>query len=323
MLGLLLGGVTAVAVVLAVALVLTRRRLAEADHALLAERRRIEGAVAAERHAHDELARALDAIPEAVVIVDAAGEQRYANAAAGVLASARHGDALVAAAVQELVGEALAGERGQRHLDLYGPPRRHLVVTATPLFAGDVLDGALVRVGDETERQRVDLMRRDFVANVSHELKTPVGALSLLSEAIEDEDDPDVVARLQARFVDEIDRLARTIEDLLELSRIEGEAVLELEPVDVAAVVADAVARVEQAAEQRNSHVQVRVPLGMQIEADRRQLASAIANLLDNALKYSDPGSVVDVRALVEDDHAVIAVRDHGIGIPGKDLERV
>ena len=313
----------AIGVLLGATLLHTRRRLVEVEADLAAERSQLRGAVDAERRARDELVRALDAVPEAIVVVDASGQHRHANEAAEALQGARHADALVAAAVEELLAEALAGERGRRELDLYGPPRRYLVVTATPLFDGDELDGALVRVGDETERTRVDAMRRDFVANVSHELKTPVGALSLLAEAIEDEDDPEVVARLQGRFIDEVERLARTIEDLLELSRIEGEAQLELESLDVAAVVADAVARVEQIAAQRKARVRTVVPEGMRMEGDRRQLASAIANLLDNGLKYSDPGSDVEVLCHADGDTAVIVVRDHGIGIPAREVERI
>ncbi|MEZ5145246.1 MAG: ATP-binding protein [Acidimicrobiales bacterium] len=256
--------------------------------------------------------------------MDEQGETVFRNHIAASYESGRHSDALVAAAVEELIDDALAGVHANRTLDLFGPPRRTLVITATPLFAESASVGALAVIEDVTEQRRVDAVRRDFVANISHELKTPVGAISLLAETLLAEDDVEVSQRLTTRMVDEALRVNRTIEDLLELSRIENEEMPRLEPVPVHLVLAEGVDRIRPAAEQAGIPVQVHEPdPRLAVMGDRRQLVSAVYNLLDNAVKYSDPGSPVEVRAGTDGRYVDIAVQDHGIGIPARDLERV
>ena len=144
----------------------------------------------------------------------------------------------------ELIRGVVNGEAQTRTLDLYGPPRRTLNVVAVPLDDGWRSIGGAVVIEDVSERRRVDAMRRDFVANISHELKTPVGALGLLAETLGGEGDPDVVRRLAARMQLESQRVARIIDDLLDLSRIESEEAPLREPVPVHLVVAQAVERV-------------------------------------------------------------------------------
>jgi len=264
------------------------------------------------------LTQALDAIPQAVLIADADGRVVVRNRVADTFADARHSDALVEAAIDELLTEALAGQAGTRPIDLFGPPRRTLVIAATPLP-----DGALVVVDDISERRRLEATRRDFVANISHELKTPVGAMGLLAETLLAEDDRQVASRLAERIVNEAFRLDRTIEDLLVLSRIEGEEIAAHEPVSTGLLVADAVERIRPAAEQAGIEVAVEEVDELAIVGDRRQLVSALYNLLDNAVKYSDEGDEVEVRAIAEGSNVVLQVQDHGIGIPKADLERV
>jgi len=264
------------------------------------------------------LTQALDAIPQAVLIADADGRVVVRNRVADTFADARHSDALVEAAIDELLTEALAGQAGTRPIDLFGPPRRTLVIAATPLP-----DGALVVVDDISERRRLEATRRDFVANISHELKTPVGAMGLLAETLLAEDDRQVASRLAERIVNEAFRLDRTIEDLLVLSRIEGEEIAAHEPVSTGLLVADAVERIRPAAEQAGIEVAVEEVDELAIVGDRRQLVSALYNLLDNAVKYSDEGDEVEVRAIAEGSNVVLQVQDHGIGIPKGDLERV
>ena len=274
--------------------------------------------------ARSRLEWALQAIPQGVRIVDEQGETVFSNHIANALDSGRHSDALVAAAVKELIDDALLGVHANRTLDLFGPPRRTLVITATPLFAEGASVGALAVIDDVTEQRRVDAVRRDFVANISHELKTPVGAISLLAETLLVEDDAEISRRLTSRMVDEALRVNRTIEDLLELSRIENEEVPHVEPVPVHVVLAEAADRIRPAAENAGIDVQVDEPdQRLAVLGDRRQLVSAIYNLLDNAVKYSDPGSAVQVRAGTDGRYVDIAVQDHGIGIPARDLERV
>ncbi|MGZ4710481.1 MAG: sensor histidine kinase [Acidimicrobiales bacterium] len=279
--------------------------------------------MAAERAQADEtrlrLSQALDAIPQGVLIADAEGQVVVRNRVADSFADARHSDALVEAAIDEMLAEALEGHEGVRPIDLFGPPRRTLVITATPLP-----DGALVVVDDISERRRLEATRRDFVANISHELKTPVGAMGLLAETLLAEDDRQVASRLAERIVNEAFRLDRTIEDLLVLSHIEGEEIAAHEPVAPRLLVEEAVERIRPAAEQAGIEVVVGdVDPGLAILGDRRQLVSALYNLLDNAVKYSDDGDEVQVRAVPVGSSVALEVEDHGIGIPKADLERV
>jgi two-component system sensor histidine kinase SenX3 len=179
-------------------------------------------------------------------------------------------------------------------------------------------------IDDVTDRRRLEAVRRDFVANISHELKTPVGALGLLAETLLSEDDPAVARRLAERLLDEAFRVGRTIDDLLALSQIEADEVGLRDEVPVHLFIAEAVERVRPAAEQHDISIQVEEPAArLVVLGDRRQLVSATYNLLDNAVKYSDPGSTVEVRARTDGQWIELSVEDHGIGIPRRDLERV
>ncbi|MEO7556960.1 MAG: ATP-binding protein [Acidimicrobiales bacterium] len=272
------------------------------------------------------LAEALEVIPEGVLIADEHGQVAYRNAAAAEFSSARHGEALVSAAITELLERALEGRSDRRTLDLFGPPRRTLVVSATPLDDERRTVGALAIIDDVSERRRLEGVRRDFVANISHELKTPVGALGLLAETLLAEDDPAVASRLAERMLNEAFRVGRTIDDLLELSRIEAEEAPSREPVPVHLAVAEAVERIRPAAEQQGITIRVAEPRkSLTVIGDRRQIVSALYNLLDNAVKYSDTGHEVDVKVAVAvaGDRIAIEVRDRGIGIPTRDLERI
>ena len=273
------------------------------------------------------LEQALDALPGGVLVADASGTVVFRNATAEEFHDARHGEALVEAAVAELVGLAATGTAGDRTLDLFGPPRRTIVVTATPLVDdGGVAFGAVAWVDDVTERRRLEEVRRDFVANISHELKTPVGALSLLAETMLSETDAEVAERLAQRMVGEASRVADTIDDLLVLSRIEaGENERNpCHPVPVTDVVDDAVDRLRPAAERRGITIGISgVEADVHVLADRRQVVSALYNLLDNATKYSDEGSVVEVSTAMGEGVVDLVVADTGIGIPARDVERV
>jgi two-component system sensor histidine kinase SenX3 len=273
--------------------------------------------------ARARLQQALDSLSHAVLIIDAAGTVVERNAAADAFVSARHSDALVEAAVAELVERALRGEHASRTVELFGPPRRVLVVTTTPLDS-EAGRAAVAVVEDVTERRQLEAIRTDFVANISHELKTPVGAIGLLAETLQAEDDPLVSARLAGRIQSESLRVGRTIEDLLELSRIELGQVSTVEPVMIDEIVSEAVQRIRPAAEQAGiTLVGDAVQSGVVVSADRRQLTSALSNLLDNAVKYSDAGGSVEVEVSESGDEVVVCVADHGIGIPTRDIERV
>ncbi len=279
--------------------------------------------------AEARLASALGVIPEGVVVFDTDGTIAFRNKVAAGYLAARHGEALVEEAISELARELLEGRGGgagtpTRTVELFGPPRRTLVVHGVALEQNAEEMGVAVVIDDVTERRRLEAVRRDFVANISHELKTPVGALGLLAETLVSEDDPAITRRLAERMLAEAFRVGRTIDDLLELSRIEADEGVAREEVLVHLVIAEAVDRVRGAAEQRGIAIDVEEPAArLGVFGDRRQLVSAMYNLLDNAVKYSDAGSPIHVQAHTDGRFLELAVRDHGIGIPRRDLERV
>jgi two-component system sensor histidine kinase SenX3 len=292
---------------------------------------RLEKAVAKEqalavsaRASIDRLRLALDVLPAGVVVTDSRGTVVLRNASATHFLGIRHADVLVAEAVGSLLRTALAGEHRRQTLELYGPPKRTVVVTAVPVEDVGAPAAALATIEDVTERSRLESVRTDFVANISHELKTPVGALALLAEALVGEDEADIVNRLAEKMVIEAHRVARIIEDLLELSRIELGESPHREVVSVGLIAAEAVERVRHLAEHRDIRIEVHEP-SRRVNAvgDRRELVSAVANLVENGVKYSDPGSVVEVAARTDGTWVDIDVRDHGIGIPARDLDRI
>ena len=318
----------------------TRRRITRAtarlggggpEHDAGDELDALEAAVdLAGRHADAALAslrliRALDAIPQGVVICDEQGEVVFENEVGSSFSRARHGDALVAAAIDDLLAVATAGSAASRTIELYGPPRRTLVIDAYPLASMAVArpGGALAVIADVSERRRLEQVRRDFVANISHELKTPVGALALLAETLlgaEDDRDRD---RLAHRMLDEAHRVGHTIDDLLSLSRIEADQATEWDEVELATVISEACARAASAAEQRGITIERPAAQAPAVRGDARQLVSALFNLLDNAVKYSDAGSVVTVVVRQVGNWVELSVADHGPGIPERDRERI
>ncbi|MGH9293680.1 MAG: sensor histidine kinase [Acidimicrobiales bacterium] len=270
------------------------------------------------------LRRALDRLPQAVVIRDEHGQTAFSNAKAQRLMGGRHGDALAAQAVEELLASTMMGSSEERTMELYGPPRRTLVVRTESIDNGSRALGVLAVIDDVSDRRRLEEVRRDFVANVSHELKTPMGALGLLAETLLTENEPAVAGRLAQRIHTEAFRISRVIDDLLDLSRIETEESPPREPLLVNLVMAEAAERVRAAAEQQRVDVVLSEPAPpVVVLGDRRQLTSALYNLLENAVKFSYEGTKVDCSAQVEGDEVVIDVTDRGIGIPARDLERI
>ncbi len=227
---------------------------------------------------------------------------------------------LVSEAVERHLRRAIRGTASGQNVEFIGPPRIVLTVQAIPLEDG----GALVTVDDVSERARLDAVRTDFVANISHELKTPVGALAVLAEALADVDDPASARRLADKMVEEAHRAARTIDDLLELSRTELGGAAAKDIVSVSQVVDDAVERVRAAAEQNSVTVKIDTGPGhLSVVGSHRQLVSAVANLLENAVKYSDTGSEVLVETRCDGSWIEIVVTDTGIGIPPRDIDRI
>ena len=184
----------------------------------------------------------------------------------------------------------------------------------------------LVLAEDLTELRRVEAIRRDFVANVSHELKTPVGALSLLAETMEDAaDDPEAVRRFAKRMQHESLRLTNVVQDLITLSRLQGgEPVAEPKVVTLDDVVHDAVDRCRLKAEPKDITLAIGGREGLKVHGDEELLITAVRNFIDNAIAYSPERTrVVVCTRLADERHAEISVTDQGIGIPEADLQRI
>lgn len=277
--------------------------------------------------AERQLLRIVEALPLGVLVFDNTGERLFANGAADALVADRLHTALVASAVAEVVEEAgsLADQAATRVLELYGPGRTHLSIRGVPVAAGVVGQSAVVvTIEDVTEVRSADLLRREFVANVSHELKTPIGAIGLLAETLLDVDDPTVARRLAERLQNEAFRLAATVDGLLTLARIESGEHTPLAPIRLDDVLAAVIGREATHAEARGVEVRVHLdPPDLAVMGDRVQLISGFGNLVDNAVKYSGKGSEVTVLGWVEGQHATVTVQDRGIGIPEADLERI
>ncbi len=247
------------------------------------------------------LRRSLDTLTQGVVLCDENGTVIYRNGRANALMVSRHGDALAAQAVTEMLEDAWHEGSAERTLDLYGPPRRTLQVRARQIDDGRRPLGVIALIEDVSERRRLEEIRRDFVANVSHELKTPMGALGLLAETLVSEPDPDVAQRLAGRIHNEAFRVSRIIDDLLDLSRIESEEAPPREPVLVNLVMADAIERVRSTADQRGIEIVLHEPSPpVAVMGDRRQLVSAMHALLENAITYSYDNSKVVVTGTVQ-----------------------
>ncbi len=306
------------------------RGLGAAVRALERELTHLDAERADDRAERDRLSDAQQALPIGVIVTDAAGQILNRNRMAARYVGARHADALVEAAIPELVAAALSAEGAEpepdghlrRELALVGPPRRVLDVRARAIGA-DARRGAVVTIRDITDIRRVEQVRRDFVANVSHELKTPIGALAVLADALSEEDDPDTSRQLAGHLAEEAERLGKIVHDLLDLSVLEALDELPREPVAVGLLVEEAMSRVRSAAALRDIDLVAEPLPDTTLAVDRPRLVSALFNLLDNAVKYSEPGSPVRLEVSAGPGVVTFAVHDRGCGIPARDRERV
>ena len=277
------------------------------------------------------IASVLAVLSSSAVVLDNEDRVLQASAAARAFGLVS-GDQLV---VQELVALARQVRRdgeireGELDVSTTGVHRRvtSLAVRAAPLDPA-VGGGGLVLllVEDQTESRRVEEVRRDFVANTSHELKTPVGALALLAETVEDAaDDPEAVRRFASRMRQEAARLTNLVQDMITLSRIQAaEPIPDPVPVALDAVVAEALDRCRMKASARGIELVAVGEHGLSVLGDEDLLVTALRNLLENAVAYSPDKTRVDVSTgRAADDAVEISVADQGIGIPERDLERI
>lgn len=275
------------------------------------------------------IASVLSVLPSSAVVVD--GEDRVLRASSAARAFGLvSGDRLV---VEELLAMARVvrrdGEIRESEIQVVSPRSgnsregRWFAVRVAPLGTHGLV---LVLAEDLTEVRRVEAIRRDFVANVSHELKTPVGALSLLAETVEGAaDDADAVRRFAGRMQQEALRLTSLVQDLITLNRIQGDEPLgDLRPVSLDEVCTEAIDRIRLKAGAKNIEVATGGPSGLMVQGEEELLTTALRNLIDNAVAYSpDNTRVVVVTRQAEDRRAEISVTDQGIGISDGDLGRI
>ncbi|MGW2087977.1 sensor histidine kinase [Streptomyces sp. NPDC001880] len=272
----------------------------------------------------------LSVLSSSAVVLDESDSVVKASSAAYALGLVRGGRLAVDAMLNMARDTRRDGEIRQVELDL---PRRGtgrgeaLAVSARVAPLGSRL--VLLLVEDLTEARRIEAVRRDFVANVSHELKTPVGALSLLSEAVMDaSDDPEAVERFAGRMQVEATRLTNLVQEIIDLSRVQNDDPLEdAEPVRVDELVAEAIDRCRQQAGSKQITMAAGGTAELRIWGNRGQLAAALGNLVENAVNYSPARTRVGIAArrlsVPGGDQIEIAVTDQGIGISEKDRERV
>ena len=263
----------------------------------------------------------LSVLSSSAVIVDASDHVLQASAPAVAMGLVR--DDRLPEPIMELVHQVRRD--GQiREADLpvgTGHRNTHIHARVAPLTSRLVV----VLVDDRTEAQRVDTIRRDFVANVSHELKTPIGAIQLLAEAVgEAKDDPDAVVRFSGRMQDESERLTRLVQQIIDLSRLQNDTASD-DPavVKVAELIAEAAEHSQTEAERKDIGIAVALDKDLYVRGDRAQLHAAVSNLVENAVRYSPDGSKVTVSAVEDDDTIRISIADRGVGISTEELDRI
>jgi two-component system, OmpR family, phosphate regulon sensor histidine kinase PhoR len=281
----------------------------------------------------DRAGQILDALDDGVLLLDGAGRLLVANPAArswfGLPDDLRPGlpakRVLGVPQVSELAeqaAEARAPVVGT--ITLVFPEPRSLALRASPLADRGPTGRIVVTMTDITQRRRLEVLRRDFVANASHELKTPVAAVRALAETLLTAlpDDPEAGRRFALRIAREAERLDALARDLLDLSRVER-GTLDVEPVDLVGLVKEVVGGYADRAEERRITLSSELQPGVAMRGDRAQLGLLLSNLIDNALRYTTAKGTVCVRLDAAESRAVIQVSDTGQGIPAGELSRV
>ena len=280
--------------------------------------------VAEAEAAAERMAETLRELPSAVVMSNEQGAVVYRNDAAVALADVTPDNLEAEEAIFEVLEAGVHGERRSCAVELMGPPQRTLGVSGRPLDDGRRTIGAVAVVDDLSERRRFETVRQDFVDNLTAELKTPLAALGLLATTLAAEKDPKLVRRLAERLRDDAVRAGTIVDDISEFTRISAETTPERQLVPVQLVVAQAVEETRALSNLRSITVEVaEAPRRATVVGSRRQLVSAVRRLLENAVTFSEEGSVVRVAVRREGAWVEIQVTDHGPGIPAAELDRI
>ena len=277
-----------------------------------------------------ELKRALAQVGGAAAVIGPHDEVLHSTVSARSMNIVR-GSRIIEETVLEIVRESRQRSTELcRDIDVPGTATgrtaQHLTVRVGPL---DAHGNIVLVVDDRAPLLRVEQTRRDFVANISHELKTPIGAIAILSEAVEGAaDDPEAVRHFAGRLNKETARVSEMVSQIINLSRLQSDQpMMTPQQVDVCHVLADAVERNRELADSREVNLVVKAEPDLEIQGDPAQLTDAVSNLIHNAIVYSNPRARVAVSSrLVHDvdgDRADIAVADNGIGITDEDQRRI
>jgi two-component system, OmpR family, phosphate regulon sensor histidine kinase PhoR len=265
----------------------------------------------------------LSSMEEGVLLFDRDGSVVYQNDRAGQLLGGRLANArgLAQPALRDLVAAAGSGASPQPVEVITGPTPRTLLASALPVPDGQTL--TVLR--DVTQARMIDAVRRDFVANASHELKTPVASIQALAETLvaAAANDPGQVPRFATQLESEAIRLSRIVSDLLDLSRLEGEAVSPPAEVRLDRLVAEEVDRLSERTDEAGLIVETHLEEPVLVKGSARDLSLLARNLLENAVQYTRPGGRIDVSVRGDDGSAVIVVRDTGMGIPAREQGRI
>jgi two-component system sensor histidine kinase SenX3 len=318
-----LAGVGAVAVGVAARSWLMDRQARAASEARAAE---AEGLLASTRAAEADDRRVRDVVlstmRDGILLVRPDGVIAFANRSVGDHLGTVPGalETLLPLALRKGILEAQRQGAPRAVLVETGAPSRWLRATITPAVG----DHLLVVVQDVTEQHRLDAVRRDFVENASHELKTPAATIQATAETLRQaaEDDPDAVPRFAVRLEREAVRLSRLVADLLDLSRIESGTPLD-EMVSLSALAREECQRLQSAADAAGVALELRTETEQPIPGSSKDLSLLIRNLVDNAIRYSREGDKVIVEIEPAPGGIVLRVRDTGIGIPSRDLSRI
>ena len=281
-----------------------------------------------------QLIAALDSLNYGIAIYGQDDQLIHTNPYASSFLSGVHSGALIADAIDELFQTRDGQEVIDQELDVFdnshpssvthSRKKTFYVVLRELSIEGNQI-GSVVTIEDISEQERLESVRRDFISNISHELKTPIGAIALLTETLLGEPDTDLVQKFAPNILQETERLSETIDDLLSLSRIEHGSTDSFNQIDILKCAEQAIDRVNIFAKQNEVTVLTSFPPApVHLFGDELQLTSAFYNILENSVKYKriNQGNVhLTVQQL--DDFIEVEISDNGIGIPTKDLDRV
>ncbi len=280
-----------------------------------------------------DFARLVRALPLGVVFVDRDLRVRFANQAAGTIFDFAPGRAIGAHIIASIpnvelerrIGDALRGEASVAPITItYGARRRTYGVSVYPLGDNTTTEGVVVFADDQTDLARLEAARKEFLSNVSHELRTPLSSIKLMLETVIESPDDEAADLFLPQVLAQVDRLASLVQQLLDQARAEsGQLKLHLRDVDLEEVAHPIVASFEPQAVNKGLRLELRAMRPVRVEADPDRLAQIFVNLIDNAMRHTSTGGLVELELDAEGNDAIMRVRDTGVGIPYRDLPHI